>query len=214
VPKGFRYLLPVLAGLLLGACATPFEGEVTTFHRWEHPRGEPIRIVPADPAKRESLEFRHYAGMLAEYLERVGYTVVGPDRPAPWTAALDYGIDEGRTEIRSWPRNAVWYHFGYGRYHHPFYYGVWAPYYPPPEVYSYTVYTRTLSLVIRSTPDGGPGRVVYEGRVQSVGRSSRLAEIMPYMIHAMFINFPGESGVTKMVTVETDAAERRSAPDR
>lgn len=203
-----RFLLPLLAGLLLGACATPFRGEVTTFHEWEHPHGDPIRIVPVDPARRGSLEFRHYRDLMAEHLELVGYSVVGTDRPARYVAEMDYAIDEGRTEIRSWPRHAVWYHFGYGRYHHPFYYGVWYPYYPPPEVYSYTVYTRTLSLVIRAAPDGGPGRVVYEGKVQSVGRSDRLAEIMPYMIHAMFINFPGESGLTKMVTVETDGVER------
>jgi hypothetical protein len=30
---------------------------------------------------------------------------------------------------------------------------------------------------------------------------------MPYMVTAMFTNFPGESGLTKIVTVETDSGD-------
>jgi len=200
-------VLSVCMGLALSACATPFQGEVTTFHEWQHPHGETIRIVPMDERKAGSLELRHYAGLVAERLEGIGYSVVAPRVRSDFVAEMDYGIDGGRTEIRSWPRSAVWYHFSHGHYHHPFYYGHLYPVYPPPEIYSYTVYTRTLSLSIRAVGNGQPPRVVYEGRVQSVGRSSRLEEIMPYMVSAMFTHFPGESGVTKIVTVETDGGE-------
>lgn len=193
-----------LAALLLAACVTPFEGEVTTFHQWQHPHGETIRIVPLDERKTGSLEFRQYAGLVAERLQQIGYSVVGPDQPARYVAWMDYAIDSGRTEVQSWPSDTVWYHFNYGYYHDPFYYG---HYHPPPQVYSYTVYTRSLSLAIRATPDGGLGEVVYEGRVHSVGRSHRLEQIIPYMVAAMFTNFPGESGLTKLVTVETDGGD-------
>jgi hypothetical protein len=192
-----------LAALLLVACATPFEGEVTTFHQWQHPHGETITIEPIDERKIGSLEFAQYAGLVAERLRQIGYSVVGPGQPAQYVAELDYAIDAGRTEVQSWPSNAVWYHFSYGYYYDPFYYGL----YYGPEVYSYTVYTRSLWLTIRATPDRGPGKVIYEGRVHSVGRSHRLEEIMPYMVTAMFTNFPGESGLTKIVTVETDSGD-------
>jgi hypothetical protein len=193
-----------VAALLLAACAAPFKGEVTTFHEWKHPHGDTIRIVPLDERKLGSLEFREYAGLVAERLQQMGYSVVGEDESSQFVAQMDYFIDTGRTEIQTWPSDAVWYHFSYGHYRDPFYYGVgyWGP-----EVYSYTVYTRSLSVVIRSTPDGGPGTVVYEGRVHSVGASHRLEEIMPYMVTAMFTNFPGESGLTKIVTVETDSGD-------
>jgi hypothetical protein len=192
-----------LSALLLTACASFFEGEVTTFHQWKHPHGETIRITPLDERKLGSLEFRQYAGLVAERLRQIGYSVVGDDQPCDYVAWMDYAIDSGRTEVQSWPDHAVRYHFSYGYYYDPFYYGAW---YGPPEVYSYTVYTRSLSLVIRAAEDG-PGEVLYEGRVHSVGRSHRLEEIMPYMVTAMFTNFPGESGLTKIVTIETDSGE-------
>jgi hypothetical protein len=193
-----------ISALLLAACATPFEGEVTTFHEWKHPHGDTIRITPLDERKLGSLEFRQYAGLVAERLQQIGYSVVRDEGASQYVAQMDYAIDSGRTEVQSWPSHAVWYHFSYGHYYDPFYYGAW---YSGPEVYSYTVYTRSLSLVIRATPDGGRGKVVYEGRVHSVGSSHRLEEIMPYMVTAMFTNFPGESGLTKIVTVETDSGD-------
>jgi hypothetical protein len=197
-------ILGLWALLLATACTTPFEGEVTTFHQWQHPHGETIAIVPLDERKLGSLEFRQYAGLVAERLQQIGYSVVGGEAGSQYVAQMDYAIDSGRTEVQSWPSNAVWYHFSYGYYYDPFYYGL---YYAGPEVYSYTVYTRSLSLTIRAAPAGGPGRVFYEGRVHSVGRSHRLEEIMPYMVTAMFTNFPGESGLTKIVTVETDSGD-------
>jgi hypothetical protein len=45
---------------------------------------------------------------------------------------------------------------------------------------------------------------LFEGRVRSSGRQGELAEVMPYLITALFQNFPGESGVTKVVTIEMD----------
>ena len=43
---------------------------------------------------------------------------------------------------------------------------------------------------------------LFAGRVQSRGQQSQLPDIMPYLITAMFSNFHGESGVTKVVTIE------------
>jgi hypothetical protein len=51
--------------------------------------------------------------------------------------------------------------------------------------------------------DGEMDRV-FEGRVESNGTESSLPEVMPYLITAMFNNFPGESGTTKVVTIEKD----------
>lgn len=46
------------------------------------------------------------------------------------------------------------------------------------------------------------GEIIYEGRTVSEGLKKNLPEIMPYLIEAMFTNFPGESGVTRTVRVE------------
>jgi len=53
-----------------------------------------------------------------------------------------------------------------------------------------------------SNSEAEPNTVVFEGRVESVGRDKRLPEVMPYLVEALFTDFPGESGVTREIKVE------------
>ncbi len=113
---------------------------------------------------------------------------------------MDYSVGPAQTKIESWPRNFVRYHFYYGHYY-PYYYG---PYWDEPEIYSYTVYPRTLDLnIIRPS-----GESIFEGHVKSIGREQNLNEVMPYLVEAMFHSFPGESGMTKVVTIQKDGTAR------
>ena len=194
------YLLPVLLVLTVAGCAGKLEGDVVTFHQGPLPRGETIQVVPGDPDKQGSLEFEHYAGLIREKLGRIGYTPVGPGEPAELLAEVRYGVSEGLTEIRTYDRGYARYHFYYGRYYDPFYYGFYHSW--EPEVTAYTVYDRTLSMNILRPNEDGSSTVLFEGRVQSQGREREIAKVMPYMITALFTNFPGESGVTKIVSIE------------
>ncbi|MCH8684019.1 DUF4136 domain-containing protein [Pedomonas mirosovicensis] len=99
----------------------------------------------------------------------------------------------------SW-RYRAFYPWGWGAYD-PF----WGGPFNDTEVYSYTVYTRTLSMDIVRPGTGGKdaGAVpLFEGRVESVGKDNRLPEVMPYLVQAMFTDFPGTSGVTKQVKID------------
>ncbi len=113
---------------------------------------------------------------------------------------MDYAVGPAQTEIQTWPDDYVHYHFYYGRYY-PYYYG---HYWDEPSIYSYTVYPRTLDLRI-VTADGVN---VFEGHVKSIGREDNMNEVITYLIEAMFQNFPGESGVTKVVTIRKDGDAR------
>ncbi len=198
-----RYGIFLLAGFLiltLGGCASRLKSDVVTFHESPMPAGETIRVEASDPDKTDSLEFGHYAELIRQQLARIGYTPVGAGEDARLVARVDYSISEGQTEIRSYPDTTGFarYHFYYGHFHNPYYYGFSRDW--DPDIRSYTVYNRKLELdIVEADPDG---EVLFEGRVQSVGRENEIAEVMPYMITAMFTNFPGENGVTKVVTVE------------
>ena len=192
--------LPLLA--LLGACASSVESDVVTFHEGPLPKGETIRVVALDPTKQGSLEFQHYARLIAEHLRKIGYTPVAADQPSVLLAEVDYGVSEGVTEVQTRPRGYAHYHFYYGRFYDPFYYGFYPSWTWETEVVASTVYNRRLTLNIVNSGLEGNDRVLFEGRVQSTGREAEIAGIMPYMITAMFNNFPGESGVTKVVTIE------------
>jgi hypothetical protein len=57
---------------------------------------------------------------------------------------------------------------------------------------------------------------VFEGRALSEGLNGQLSPVMPYILEAVFKDFPGSSGSTKTVKVEVpanvDAASVTSSP--
>ena len=209
-----------LSLLVMTGCAARVNNDVTTFHDELMPAGETIRVVAADPANNQSLEFRTYANRITEELRKAGYTpVTEPDIVADLIAEVDYTVEEGPQQIYTEPSmNYVRYHFGFGRYYDPFYFGArsrfgpfgysrfgpfgYDPFWDEPQVYSEQTYNRSLEMNIMNA-DGNHDRV-FEGRVESNGTENSLPEVMPYLITAMFTNFPGESGTTKVVTIEKD----------
>lgn len=196
-------ILLLLAAALLGACTVQVRSDVTRFHENALPRGETIRVVAADPEQARSIEFQHYADMASGHLKRIGYTPVAADAEAQLTATLAWSVSDKDTITRSRPDNFVSYHFAWGHYHDPWYFGVhdaWEN-----EVYTYIVYHRDLSVTIAETGPGG--RHLFEGRVHSAGREREISRVMPYLLTALFSNYPGESGVTKLVTIRRDDAD-------
>lgn len=190
----------LLSLLLLASCKSSVSSDVVSFHEGPLPQGETIRIEPGDPTKQQSLEFKTYAKLIGEELNKIGYQYVeGPNAAAALVAKVDYSVEAGPNEVVADPsaQPFVRYHFMYGRYYDPFYFGYnnWTP-----EVFTTPTYMRNLTMNIEENNE--TGERVFEGRVQSRGIQNQLPEIMPYLVTAMFRNFPGESGVTKMVTLE------------
>jgi len=202
LPLLFKAFLLATAVLSASSCSTFLRSDVVTFHEGPLPNGERIRVQALDPDKARSLEFRRYAGLIADELSRIGYTPVDAmDAPVDLVAEVDYSIAVGPTEVRV-DRSIPYarYHFYYGRFANPYYFGIhdgWEP-----QVYTTASYLRTLQMNIVQT-DEAKSRI-FEGRVQSTGTQNNLPEIMPYLITALFANYPGESGVTKVVTIEMD----------
>lgn len=98
-------LTPVL--LLMAACASKFQADVSRFHRLEQPSGQTIRIEPLDERKMGSLEFQTYASMIAPELDRLGYDVVGPNEDSQLIAKVDYEVADGNTVVR-WLNGTGW----------------------------------------------------------------------------------------------------------
>lgn len=212
----------------LAACSQSIRSNVTRFHTLPQPSGEKIVIVPMNPANKGSLEFATYANMIGNELGRFGYTPANGEK-ADLVVELDYAIEEGPTTVRTTGSSAAFIHYGspYGRYYNPWFpyrypyygYGYGYGYYPgayyyggfydpfgyyplgmTPSVRTYVNYNRSLKMVIR--PNNDNSQNLYEGEVKSTGRNSNLHEVMPYMVQAFFVNFPGKSGSTETVSIE------------
>lgn len=199
----FKALLCAAALLALQGCAQFLRGDVVAFHEGSLPQGETIRIEALDPDTGRSLEFRSYARMVAEELRQLGYEPLEDAAAnAELIAELDYSISPEGEETRATRRFPpyVRYHFHYGQFNAPYYFGFdnsWTD-----EIVTTPSYLRQLSMnIVRNDAARTP---LFEGRVRSSGRQGELAQVMPYLITALFANFPGESGVIKVVTIEMD----------
>jgi len=63
----------------------------------------------------------------------------------------------------------------------------------------YQLFKRELKLGIARVPDG---EKLFDVTVLSEGTNGMLAAVMPYMIESAFADFPGPSGVARVVEVK------------
>lgn len=204
--------------VLLSACSMTVRNDVSSFHHMAAPNGESVAIIPLSLSQdAESLEFQDYANLVRKQLTILGYTVTSKE-DADLLVELGYNVRRERNSRRMpfgsrFDRFSPWYGAGYGYYNWYnwrrnafFYNGFYDPFYSPWRMdhRSHTQHSRNLMLDIRTSS----GEKIYEGHVESIGSSRSLSRVMPYMIEAMFTNFPGESGEVKQIVVREDQEKK------
>lgn len=203
-------LLSVLA-LLIAGCAPLFvRSNVSVFH--EMPSSSQTFVVLPFKEQEGSLEFKAYAQQVKDQLVQRGFSEA-PIETANIAVFMRYGVDDGKQVLASYPifgqtGTSSSYTSGtvtsYGNmatysgttYNTPTY-GVTGS-----GVSSHTVYTRYLNLEMLDRTAFATGKItkVYEGKVKSSGSLPDLTAVMPYMLRALFEEFPGVSGKTRTVT--------------
>lgn len=209
-----------LAFLAVAACATPFQANVSRFQQLPAAQGQTFAVRATDPRLDDSLEFRTYAGLVADRLTQYGYTRADSPASANLVVTLDYGVDRGREKVRSVPGSGFnrWGYAGYGwgPWGRPYYgwgrrsfvYGFYDPFLFDDynEVESYTVYASQLTMNIARK---GTNERVFEGRAQAQSTDNDLTALVPNLIEAMFTGFPGNSGETVKITVAPPSKRTR-----
>jgi len=209
--KVATFLAP-LALLALGACATPFNADVSRFQELPAPQGQTFAIRAANPANAGGIEFGQYAALVAQELKKVGYVPASGDT-ADMTVSLDYAVDAGKE--RDILRRDPFYdpYWGFGSFYRPYivrtrrgaryvmgfydpflYSGFNRPY----DVDSFTIYTANLDLKIDRN---GDGKRLFEGKAEAKSRSNKLPYLVPNLVEAMFTGFPGNGGETVRISV-------------
>lgn len=227
--KLFAVTAPV-ALLALSGCATGLPTQVSRFQQLPVPAGQTFAIQPTDATNRGGIEFARYADLVRQALAAEGYTPVSEGSSADLVVSLDYGVDNGQTQVASTgfgrSRFGGFGGFGYGGFGYrpyysrfgyfggrrlgfnygwddPFWYGGYGGGFD--GIRSYTVYTSYLDLDIRRSD----GRSVFEGLVKARSRTDELTTLVPNLVEAMFTGFPGRSGETVRITVPPAPRERR-----
>lgn len=213
--KLFSLGFVLLAVAWLSGCAnTTITSNVERFHRLPVPAAARTFAIQPAEGQAGSLEFAGYADAIARKLETYGWRQVTADKAPEYFVAFAYGIDNGETSTGFMP---VLQQTGGGTANTSgtFNAGGTAGSFnsttttmPTFSLGSVPVrtteYTRLLSIVISEagavpSSASAPNRV-FEGRARSRGSISQLSPVMPYLIDALFQDFPGQSG--KSLTVE------------
>ena len=215
-----------VALLGLGGCAMGVPTQVSRFQAMPAPSGQTFVIQARDPAERGGLEFSRYADLVRQHLTAQGYVAAPTPETASFVVELDYGVDQGQQRVVTYPSTGFGYgrgfgygglyrpyysRFGYfGRGYHPFYYGWNDPFWGSPfdhaEIRSYREYTSYLDMDIKRTADG---QSLFEGTAKARSRTDELQVLVPNLVEAMFVGFPGRSGETVRITIPTPPRDRR-----
>ena len=201
-------LLATMVLVVLSACATQVRTQVARFnHMPAVGNGDTFAVVPIKE-QASSLEWEHYAELVAQHLESKGYARVPLSQLsiAKYGVLFSYAIDRGRTVttevpvVNQIPGTTTTFSYGSSSgiaYTEPTYSVGWEP-------ASATVFTRGLELEIFDTQQieasQGHSPPIFQADARSAGVSGSLAPVMPAMIAAIFKDFPGKSAETISVT--------------
>jgi Domain of unknown function (DUF4136) len=207
----------------LAACATPFKADVQRYTaQLPAPQGQTFAVVADSPLMNGGLEFSQYAHLVADKMTALGYVPVNDPARADLVVRFDYGVDRGRTQVRSsgfhdpfWSPWSGYRGFGYGGYgrrgyYSPYYprgawgYGLYDPWFDG-GYESYTVFVSGISLKIDRRADG---QRLFEGKAEAASTSNRLGYLVPNLVEAMFTGFPGNSGETVRISVAPEKKKK------
>lgn len=217
-----RAALSVTLALLSAGCAATLETQVTAFHQLSNGlQGQRFVMMPT-AEQRGSLEFDNYARLVREAL--VGKGLVDADASkgtgngtgsasADLGVAIAYGIAGGNATSRVGTDGYAGFGFGSGGFSMGSVgIGIGFPIGSSGAGPGDTLaYQRTLRVEIDRQDGAGTsplnpapganarGARVFEARATSEGPSASLAPVMRAMVQAVFEEFPGPSGKTRVV---------------
>jgi len=201
--------MALLGVALLSGCASTITTEVTAFSQgnWQN---DPPRTYAFDhgAGKEGRFEDQTYEQWLAQALTGVGFEQVA--RPqAHYLVNMEYDSNAGLMRVQETVYPDPWYGGPYwGPYYRPW--GPWGwggPGYWPPQtiVRDVPVTQSTLRVFFK---DAATGRRVYQVTAQHRDENASLQAAMPYLIRSAFVQFPGESGRSRRVTLPLDPNDK------
>ena len=216
-------LAALLAVSLLGGCASTVTTQVTSFHQLaDSLKGRRFAIVPS-AEQSSSLEFGAYADLVREALVSKGLVDAGanPGGGSPELGvSLTYDVSGSTAGVRGGTSGYGGFGVGSGGGFSMSGIGIGIGFPIGGGGGESALYQRSLTVQIdrlgaRSEAVGqspsasgaaAPGSPrIFEARAFSEGDSASLAPVMRSMVQAIFEDFPGQSGRTRVVQLPLDA---------
>ncbi|MGE3475700.1 MAG: DUF4136 domain-containing protein [Rhodospirillaceae bacterium] len=217
------------AVLMLAGCAGPkfVTSDVTRYNAMsESPQGKTFAIVALDDDQQSSFAFKQFGDLMNQRLSALGmrqYTGGAGPASADYVVTLRYAVYGPSADVRStWSgfgaQAGFGYGYGWGRPYWargPFGYMGYDPFWDDRyDITTRQVFTRRVEVnVFRgATYNSDRKDRVFEGRAVSSGLNGQIEPVMPYILDAIFQEFPGRSGETKTVSVQVPENVEKAPP--
>jgi len=196
--KAASRAMGALAVLMLAGCATSLSAHVTSFQQWpDGVAGQYYEFVAGDASQAGNLEYQAYRDMVRAAIGATGLVEARPGATARFEVAFSYGTEPTQVITRQ-PVDPFFYGGGF--------YGPrwgWGGYFGPDWVpVPVSAVRNKLTVQIRDKQQGG--KEVYRSSAIAVTGREALPEVMPYLVRAVFDDFPGNNGRVREVRYRLD----------
>jgi Domain of unknown function (DUF4136) len=199
-----RTVLLAAAMMLLAGCASTLTAKVTRFNQWPaDAAGHTYSFTAAEPAR--TLEVGAYQAQVSTELERIGLRAAPAGQTGRFVVQLLANMNEReRKRLEPVYRDEwVWmpaYRDAQGRLRGGYWIpDPWGPRYVGDRQVTRTVQVSRLQVHIT---EPGTKRTVFEATALNEGSNEDLVEVVPYLVRAMFQDFPGANGQVRRLTFE------------
>ncbi|WP_088154322.1 DUF4136 domain-containing protein [Achromobacter xylosoxidans] len=193
-------LLAVAGALALSGCAAPtVSARVTSFQQWPAGvEGQTYQFIAADASQNNNLEYQSYQDMVRAGIGATGLVEAKPGAKGRFDVSFKYGTTQTQIMVQR-PYDPYFYGgYGYGGFYGPRPWGAGYGYWGPDWVdVPMVVQRNTLSLHIYDTQRGGAE--VYRSSAFILSERDDFLRTMPYLVRAIFDNFPGNNGAEREI---------------
>lgn len=163
-------------------------------------RGQSYQFVPADASQTNNLEYQSFQDMVRAGIGATGLVEAQAGAKPRFDVSFTYGTSQTQVMVRR-PYDPGFYGgygYGHGGYYGPRPWGGGFGYWGPDWVdVPMVVQRNALSLQIRDVQRGGAE--VYRSTAYVLSEGDNLLRTMPYLVRAIFDNFPGNNGAEREI---------------
>jgi len=173
-------------------------GKRHTIHTLDGTQRGKIYIKASREELDGTLEFRHYAGIVAEFLQSNGFRRTKNESDAKYIGLLNYGLStEGNysTIYKLDVSNDI----GHSINTEVIEYAL----YPKKIFIKNQGYTRVFELNIFDLKENKDTSHIYQGKIVSKGQCGEMQEVAPHLIKMMFKKWPGKNGSKRILSMKS-----------
>lgn len=174
--------------------------QVTSYNDWPTLPASKTYTFARTLEYQSSLELKSYEDIVRDELALQGFKYAAERAQVDLIVTLRPSVTLTRVRVRDpWPVDPFWSPYGfYGRGR----FGWYEPYWSAFDDFNDStidVFHRRLEMDIDSKSVSG--RRYYEGRVDTDSQADSFQAIAPYLVRALFTDFPGNNGQTRQIDI-------------